>query len=68
MHVMYAFQEGENVTNHDHPSETPNPMQLHFSGPMVTSVTSSSGADVTVQFEHGEGTCAKRTLDLDTTW
>ena len=33
MHVAYAFQEGENVTNYDHPELTPKPFALHFSGP-----------------------------------
>lgn len=53
MHVAYAFQEGENVTNINHPNLTPNPFELHFSGPIATNAT-VSGDTVSVAFEHGE--------------
>ena len=53
MHVAYAFQEGENVTNWDHPQLTPNPFPLHFSGPLVAEAT-LAGSEVTVSLEHGK--------------
>eukprot|EP00039_Didymoeca_costata_P005551 m.82420 g.82420 ORF g.82420 m.82420 type:complete len:933 (+) comp12870_c0_seq3:75-2873(+) len=52
LHVMYAFQEGENVTNSDYPNETPNPQPLHFSGPMPNDI-SSDGSSVTISFDYG---------------
>ena len=56
MHVAYAFQEGENVTNWDHPQLTPKPFPLHFSGPLVLGADLNlAGGKVEIHFDHGEG-------------
>ena len=71
MHVAYAFQEGENVTNHDHPQDTANPFQLHFSGPMLLATEAGAvaapegGGDVTLKFQYGEGLYLNDTLGCD---
>lgn len=35
LHVFYAIQEGQNISNTDYPNVTPNPVPLHYSGPSV---------------------------------
>lgn len=54
MHAAYAFQDGESVRNVDHPQYTPNPFELHFSGPAVRSATITS-TSVQIKVEYGEG-------------
>lgn len=54
MHVAYAFQEGEDVVNYDHPDLTPDPFPLHFSGPMISSAARTDG-QVTLTFEYADG-------------
>ena len=55
LHVMYAYQEGETVTNHVAP-QLSNNMTLHYSGPMLTAATmDASASSVTVSFDFGSG-------------
>ena len=63
MHVAYAFQEGENVVNWDHPKLGSN-FTLHFSGPLVSGAA-LSGGKVTVSFDHGEGLYLNDTMGCD---
>lgn len=74
MHVAYAYQEGENVTNYDHPTDTPTPFQLHFSGPMLRATDGGAsaapaslgaGGEVTLKFTYGEGLYLNDTLGCD---
>eukprot|EP01051_Picozoa_sp_SAG22_P007476 SAG22_NODE_528_length_9431_cov_7.192135_4_plen_420_part_00 len=72
MHAAYAYQEGENVTNHDHPDLTPTPFTLHFSGPLVASAGASAaaagdggGGSIIVSFTHGEGLYLNDTLGCE---
>ena len=64
MHCAYAFQEGENVTNWDHPTLTPSPFPLHFSGPLVSEAT-LSGDSATIKFEFGEGLFLNDTMGCE---
>jgi len=64
MHCAYAFQEGENVTNWDHPTLTPDPFPLHFSGPLVSEAT-LSGDSATIKFEFGEGLFLNDTMGCE---
>lgn len=76
MHAAYAFQEGENVTNWDHPKLTPHPFPLHFSGPLVTEAAMHAQANdnadadadagkLTIKFAHGEGLYLNDTRGCD---
>jgi sialate O-acetylesterase len=72
MHVAYAFQEGEVISNYDHPEQTPNNVSLYFSGPIVHAASSSSspatelrGLEVTLSFQHGEGLYTNDTHGCD---
>ena len=65
MHVAYAFQEGENVTNWDHPRLTPRPFPLHFSGPLVAGAALAGPHKATVRFTHGEGLFLNDTMGCE---
>jgi hypothetical protein len=65
MHAAYAYQEGENVTNHDHPELTPHPFALHFTGPLVSEAALLGGSQVVVLFDHGEGLYLNDTMGCD---
>ena len=55
MHVMYAYQWGENVTNGAYPEKVVLP-SLHYTGPeLVTATLDSSTSSATLTFAHGDG-------------
>ena len=64
MHVAYAFQEGEEVTNYDHPELTPHPFPLYFSGPRVVSASIADGK-ATIRFEYGDALFLNDTMGCD---
>ena len=50
MHVMYAFQWGENVSNPVYPQKTPAPFPLHFSGPQLTGAAMATSMEAVLTF------------------
>jgi hypothetical protein len=69
MHAAYAFQEGEVISNYDHPEQTPTNVSLYFSGPSIQAASSTAttvdGLEVTLSFAHGEGLYTNDTNGCD---